>query len=50
MYDPILNPTGMIDRRTAADADAIDRVMAMIESGEITPYWENEKSNQEGRA
>ncbi|WP_240420318.1 phosphoadenosine phosphosulfate reductase family protein [Paenibacillus periandrae] len=40
MYDPLLNPTGMIDRRTENDAIAIDNVMAMIQSGEIVPYWE----------
>lgn len=39
MYDPLFNPTGMIDHRTEEDVQAIDRVMAMIESGEIIPYW-----------
>ncbi|PUA39250.1 hypothetical protein C8Z91_10495 [Paenibacillus elgii] len=40
-FDPILNPTGMIDRRTSEDAASIDRVLAMIDSGEIVPYWAN---------
>lgn len=33
--DPILNPTGMIDVCTAEDKAAIERVLAMIEAGEI---------------
>ncbi|KEQ27664.1 hypothetical protein ET33_13320 [Paenibacillus tyrfis] len=41
-FDPILNPTGMIDRRTSEDAASIDRVQAMIDSGEIVPYWANQ--------
>jgi hypothetical protein len=39
MYDPLLNPNGMIDRRTEADTASINRVMSMIQSGEIVPYW-----------
>ncbi|WP_178076109.1 phosphoadenosine phosphosulfate reductase family protein [Paenibacillus oralis] len=33
--DPIMNPTGMIDVCTSNDKDAIERVIAMIEAGEI---------------
>jgi DNA sulfur modification protein DndC len=33
--DPIMNPTGMIDVRTNEDIESIDRVLALIESGEI---------------
>ncbi|MCU6793327.1 phosphoadenosine phosphosulfate reductase family protein [Paenibacillus sp. WQ 127069] len=42
VYDPIMNPTGRIDHRTPETIDAIDRVMAMIEAGEIIPYWMKE--------
>ncbi|MFD2614676.1 phosphoadenosine phosphosulfate reductase domain-containing protein [Paenibacillus gansuensis] len=43
MYDPILNPDGMIDRRSSDDAAAIDRVLAMIDAGQIVPYWASER-------
>jgi DNA sulfur modification protein DndC len=33
--DPILNPTGMIDVRTDEDKASIDRILAMIEAGEL---------------
>lgn len=33
----------MIDKRTSEDAAAIDRVLAMIETGAIIPYWETEQ-------
>lgn len=46
-YASVLNPTGMIDRRTAEDAEAITRVMGMIESGEITPYWERDTQQRD---
>lgn len=39
IYDPILSPDGCIDRRTSNDITAIDRVLTMIDSGEIVPYW-----------
>lgn len=44
MYDPILNPDGCIDRRTLKDTAVIDRVIAMIDSGEIVPYWAKEEA------
>lgn len=39
MFDPVLNPTGTIDIKTAEDTAAIDRVLAMIDAGDIIPYW-----------
>ncbi|MGG4034926.1 hypothetical protein ABEV74_14640 [Paenibacillus cisolokensis] len=44
MYDPVLNPDGCIDRLSADDAAAIDRVLAMIDAGEIVPYWAKEEA------
>jgi hypothetical protein len=36
MFNPILDPDGVIDRRTSEDIEAIDRLLQMERDGLIT--------------